>query len=70
MQQFFECTSKTLPGPLETGKPVHDKQKGATCLPGHSPVRMQLEIPSYELGKTTPQDSSAGQLQMMSYVTQ
>ena len=57
-----------LPALLETGKPVHDKRKEATCQIWHSPVKMRLEIPSCELDKTKPQDSSAGQLQMKSYV--
>jgi len=66
LNNLFNTLQHALPAPLEIDTLVHDKQKGATCLPLHSPVGMSLETPSYEHGRIKLQDSSAALLQMMS----
>jgi len=63
---LFSTLQHTLPAPLEIDMLVHDKQKGATCLPLHNPVGMSLGIPSYGCDRIKLQDSSAALLQMMS----
>ena len=55
-----------IPVPLETDKPVHDKQMAAICLPWHNPEERKREAPSCELDKIRQQDSNAGQPQKMS----
>ena len=54
------------PVPLGIDKSAHDKQKEAICHLGHNLAGNQGEIPFCGLDKTTPRDSNAGQLQMMS----
>ena len=66
VQAEKRITPQEIPGPLETDKPVHDKQMGAICPPWHNPEERKREVPSCELDKIKQQDSNAGQPQMMS----
>ena len=63
---LFNQVQRALPAPLEIDMLVHDKQKGATCLPLHNPVGMSLEIPFCGRDRIKLRDSSAALLQMMS----
>ena len=67
VQAETRITLQQIPVPLETDKPVHDKQMAAICLPWHNPEERKREVPSCELDKIKKQDSNAGQPQMMSW---